>query len=80
MTTSEDRKAKPGDTVVLIELPPGFLEGLPSGDQAAISEMVGKSLLWVENDEAGRAELEFRDREGVVHYIYVSPTMIALSK
>jgi len=34
-----------GDTVVLTELPPGLLDGLPLEDQRAISAIVGKPVL-----------------------------------
>jgi len=37
-------KPKPGDSVVLIEAPPGLLYGLPREDQKAISEIVGKPI------------------------------------
>jgi hypothetical protein len=35
---------KPGDTVVLIEIPPGLLDGLPTEDQEAICDAVGKPI------------------------------------
>ena len=45
----------PGDSVVLIAAPPGLLEGLPSEDQEAISEVIGKPIQLVGYDD-GRAE------------------------
>ncbi len=62
-----------GSMVVLRELPPGLIDGLPREDQIAISEVVGKKDLLVEYDENGRAELEFTDPHGVIHSIYVDP-------
>ena len=73
MMKSAHRKPKPGDTVVLKELPGGLLDGLPAEDQQAISAIVGKPIRLNEYDEAGRAELEFTDCGGGIHFIYVSP-------
>jgi hypothetical protein len=74
--TSEHRKPKPGDTVVLTEIPPGFLDDLPTEDQQAVKEVVGKPILLNEYDDNGRAELEFADASGVVHLIYVNPSVL----
>ena len=52
---------KPGETVVLKSLPPGFGRWLPEEDQRAIKAIVGKPVLLLEYDEDGRAELEFDD-------------------
>jgi hypothetical protein len=76
MTGADNTKPKPGDTVVLTEVPQGLLDDLPSEDQQAIREIVGKPILLVEYDEDGRAELEFQDRDGNFHFIYVSPGFI----
>lgn len=65
-----------GSMVVLRELPPGLIDGLPREDQIAISEVVGKKVLLVEYDEDGRAELEFTDPHGVIHSIYVDPSYL----
>jgi len=73
---AENTKPKPGDTVVLTEVPPGMLDNLPAEDQQAVSEIVGKPILLVEYEEDGRAELEFQDRNGNFHFIYVSPGFI----
>jgi hypothetical protein len=67
---------KPGEWVVLTEVPPGMLNGLPAEDQQAIIEVVGKPVILNEYDEAGRAELEFKDRGGNLHFIYVDPRFI----
>ena len=63
-----NRKPVPGDTVVLREVPEGLLDGLPTEEQRAISETVGKPVRLNEYDGAGRAELEFTDREGVIYF------------
>ncbi len=77
---SPQNKPKPGDPVVLTEVPPGLLDGLPMEDQRAISEVVGKPILLTEYDDEGRAELKFTDRDGVIHFIYVSPNIIRAAK
>ncbi len=74
--TFKQRKSKPGDTVVLTEIPPRFLDDLPIEDQQAIKEVVGKPILLNEYDDDGRAELEFTDASGVIHFIYVNPGLI----
>jgi len=62
--------------VILLEAVPGLLEGLPSTDQEAIAEVVGKPILLVGYNETGTAELEFTDGHGETHYIYVSSETI----
>jgi hypothetical protein len=69
-------KLKPGAAVVLTGMPPGLLDRLPEDDQAAISEIVGKRIFLVGYDDDGRAELEFKDHEGIIHFIYVPPEFI----
>jgi hypothetical protein len=62
--------------VLLKEIPNGLLDDLPIQDQRAISEIVNKPVRLNEFDDAGRAELEFTDSEGCIHFIYVSPDLI----
>jgi hypothetical protein len=69
-------KPKPGESVVLTQIPQGMLDDLPPEDQRAIIEVVGKPILLNEYDDAGRAELEFKDSEGQIHYIFVAPEFI----
>src|SRR5438552_16214579 len=59
--------------MILTVVPPGLLEGLPREDQTAIVEVVGKQVLLVGYEEDGRAELEFTDKHGTIHYIFVNP-------
>ena len=73
---------KAGDTVILLNVPAGLLDGLPQADQQAIIAVVGKPVLLVGYDEDGRAELEFD--EGSVPYehrqtIWVAPEYIRAS-
>jgi len=76
MRTRPGGKPKPGDKVILIALPPGFLDDVPLEDQRAIAQVVGKTILLNEYNEDGRAELEFTEENGTMHYIYVSPDLI----
>ena len=62
--------------VVLTAITPGMLNDLPEDDQQAIKEIVSKPVLLNEYDDDGRAELEFRDSNGDIHYLYVSPEFI----
>lgn len=66
----------PGDLVVLSSVPPGLLEGLEKKDQEAITSIVGKPVLFNEIDEHGRAELQFKDSSGIIHFIWVSPELL----
>jgi hypothetical protein len=70
-----NERPRPGDKVVLTEVPPGMLDGLPEEDRQAIAEIVGKPILLIDYDD-GRAELEFKDRNGEIHFVYVSPEFI----
>jgi hypothetical protein len=74
--TGTYRKPMPGDSVVLEKVPLGLLDGLPKEDQQSISEIVGKPIRLNKYDEDGRAELEFTDQLGVIHYIYVRPEFL----
>jgi hypothetical protein len=76
MESADNARSKPGDKVVLIALPPGMLNDLPTEDQKAITEVVGKPILLTGYDEDGRAELEFQDESADTHFIYVSPEFI----
>jgi hypothetical protein len=76
MANTGDAKPKPGNRVILIELPPGFLDDLPEEDQQAIRDTVGKPVRLNEYDEDGRAELAFKDCNGCFHTIYVGPEFI----
>ena len=73
-----------GETVVLVKLPPGLIDGLPDEDQRAIIAIVGKPVLLLDWDELGRAELHFddpfdlrTDGSSHTHSIWVAPEFIA---
>ena len=70
----------PGDSVVLKEVPQGLLEGLPKEDQRAIIAIVGKPVRLNEYDDDGKAELQFTDSGGGIHFIYVRPDFIKTVK
>lgn len=80
----EDKQPKPGDMVVLVGLPPGFLDDLPLEEQSAINGMVGKPIKFIEitsfawrGERIERVELEFFDYEhGMGHTLYVDPSYI----
>jgi hypothetical protein len=57
-----------GDIIVLTDIPPGLLNGLPPEDQTAIAEMVGTPVLLSDYDNLGRAELEFTDSVCTLHF------------
>lgn len=73
---NNEKRPEPGEHVILTQVPLGLTDGLRMEDQRAIYAAVGKKALLNSYDDSGRAELEFRDKHGVVHYIYVSPDVI----
>jgi hypothetical protein len=79
MGKRSDSKPNPGDTVVLVRIPAGLLNDLPIEDQEAIRDAVGKPVRLNDYDSDGRAELEFEDRNGTIHYVYVEPGCIRKS-
>ena len=70
---NKHNRPEPGTTVVLQRVPPGLLDGLPQSDQRAIAAIVGQPVRLADYDDVGRAELEFTDNEGDIHYVYVKP-------
>jgi len=71
---------KPGELVVLAEVPSGFLDDLPLEDQQAIVDVVGKPIVLRGYDDDGRAELEFEDHDGNGHVIFVAPRFIRANR
>ena len=53
---TEGDRPRAGERVVLVAIPPGLLDGLPDGDQRAITAIVGKPINFVGYDDIGRAE------------------------
>lgn len=74
------KKPKPGDRVILIGLPSYFVDDLPEEDQRAILRRVGKPIRLSGYDEDGRAQLEFREKKGTYHTIWVTPEFIRAVK
>jgi hypothetical protein len=81
--SNEQEKPHPGEQVILLALPRGFLDGLPDEDQRAISAMIGRPVTFVGYDEAGSAELYFddpfeppTDKSSLSHSIWVAPAWI----
>lgn len=77
--TGENRKPQVGEQVILVALPPGFLEGLREEDQRAITAMIGKPVTVTGYDEVGRVELAFdsgTDGYRSTHFISVAPEFI----
>jgi hypothetical protein len=72
----ENQKPKPGDRVILTAIPPELMNDLPSEDQQAITEILGKPIVLNAYDEDGRAKLEFTDRSGNFHFVYVRQDFI----
>lgn len=69
--SQKDDKPKPGEMVLLVGLPQGFLDDLPEEEQRAILEVVGKPVLLSAYDEDGRAELFFGNVDGASHTLYL---------
>jgi hypothetical protein len=78
MMITHERKPRSKDMVMLREMPTGLLDNLPTGDRRAISEIIGKPVRLNDYDNDGRAELEFIDRHGVIHFIFVRPEILGL--
>ncbi|HEV2205303.1 MAG TPA: hypothetical protein VGR36_02110 [Candidatus Acidoferrales bacterium] len=74
------KKPKPGDKVILVGLPPHFLNDLPAEDQRAISGIIGSPIRLNAYDEYGRAELEFKEKNGTIHFIYVERRFLKAAK
>lgn len=74
----EDPKLRVGEKVVLVAIPPGFLDDLPDEDQRAIRAIVGKPVMFFGYDDDGRVELDFAEdaRPGHHHTIWVAPEFI----
>jgi hypothetical protein len=70
------KRPKAKQKVILKVVPPGLLDNLPAADQRAIRAAVGKPVRLNEYDSDGRAELEFIDKNDVIHFVYVDPKFI----
>ena len=77
---SSGRLPKKGTKVVLQKLPPGLIDGLPEEDQRAIRAIVGTPIKFSGFDELGRLELQFVEKDGTGHSIYVSRQFVKATK
>jgi hypothetical protein len=66
---------QPGISVILRALPPGLITDLPEEDQAAIRAIVGGPVTFV-GLSYGQAEIEFFDRQGDGHSIWVDESFL----
>ena len=62
---------------ILTTIPPGFLDGLESDVQDAVKGIVGKPVTFAGHDQYGHAELEFIDKNGINHSIWVDPAFVS---
>ena len=69
-------KLKPGQVVILMALPPGFIDDLPEEEQQAISARIGRPILLLKYEQGGMAVLEFMDKDDGIHTLYVDPKFI----
>ena len=79
MSATPEKTFKLGDAVILLALPPGFIDDMDImdiEDREACSEAVGSQVVFNEYDDIGRAELQFTSRDGHLHFIYVEPKFI----
>jgi hypothetical protein len=74
---SQHTMLEPGGMATVVKLPPGFLDDLPAEDQEAILAALGKPMTLLDIDSDGRAELEFTDRSGVLHFIYIDGNQVS---
>jgi hypothetical protein len=77
--TIEVKQSKPGDMVVLVGLPPGFLDDLPLENQIAIRDVTGKPIRYCGitiTSTWQRVELEFHENSERGHTLYVDPSFI----
>jgi hypothetical protein len=67
---------QPGGRVILTKAPAALLRGLPKEDQQAIKAIVGQPVTLAGYNDYGEAELEFTDRQGDEHTIWVATALI----
>jgi hypothetical protein len=70
------RKPLPGGSVFIRETPPGLFSGLSEDDQRAVFAILNEPIRLNAYDDEGRAELEFTDSQGMIHFLYVSQDLI----
>jgi hypothetical protein len=65
-----------GTKVRMLVAPKELISGLPASDQSAIQAIVGKVMIVKNFDKYGHAELRFRDKHKIIHYIWVRPSAL----
>lgn len=70
------KRPKPGEKVILTCARPELFADLPVDNQKAICDIAGKPVLLKSYDSQGRAELQFTDSLGGIHFLHVEPTEI----
>jgi hypothetical protein len=70
------KRLKRMQKVTLKLLPPGLIDGLPEEDQRAITAVVGKPVVLGGYERNGTVKLEFFDKDGAIHLIWVEPKFI----
>ncbi|MDH4982593.1 hypothetical protein [Hyphomicrobium sp. D-2] len=72
LPTEKDTPITVGDVVVLSEVPPELISGLPDEDVAAIAAQIGSKMKVSGFDELGNVELEFASSADTFHTIFVT--------
>ena len=65
----------PGALVILTSVSSSLLRGLPKKDQEAIRAIIGKPVT-LAGFSYGQAELEFKDKQGDEHTIWVERKLL----
>lgn len=72
------KEPKPGETVILNELPAGSFDDLPEEDLAALRAAVGKYVfLESYRGDDGKAEVTWQENERQYRTIFVDPQCIS---
>lgn len=74
------KRPKPGEKVILTCARPELFADLPVDNQKAICDIAGKPVLLKSYDSQGRAELQFTDSLGGIHFLHVEPTEIKAAR
>lgn len=70
---------KKGDFVILLNAPDELLSNLPTEDQMAIKDQVGKTIPVQDFGENGDVELEFESEDETIHFIWINPSHLRKS-
>ena len=64
------------DVLTMTRAPEDLTRGLPPEDQSAIRDQVGSTVVVVGFDDHGNVEVEFSDRGGTLHTIWIEPACL----